>query len=98
MQPRSIVFNEVETKDLCTVRYSSTSNKGLLFCGFEVCRDARPSYLYRLLCDYNTLLKMGKQANLNQANAVHYLCIKPCKVTKWSVRTHNRQNFLLFML
>ena len=32
MQPGGIIFNEVETKDLCTVRYSSTSNKGLLFC------------------------------------------------------------------
>jgi hypothetical protein len=29
------------------VRYSSTSNKGLLFCGFEVCRASRPSYLDR---------------------------------------------------
>jgi hypothetical protein len=29
---RWIIFNEVETKDLCTVRYSSTSNKRLLFC------------------------------------------------------------------
>jgi hypothetical protein len=34
-----ILFNEVETKDLCTVRYNSTSNKALLFCCFEVCLD-----------------------------------------------------------
>ena len=36
-----IFYNEVETKDLRTVRCSSscsTSNEGLLFCGFEVCR------------------------------------------------------------
>jgi hypothetical protein len=25
------IFNDVETKDLCTMRYSSTSNKALLF-------------------------------------------------------------------
>jgi hypothetical protein len=31
VQPRSMLFNNVETKDLCTVRYSSTSNKGLYF-------------------------------------------------------------------
>ena len=43
-----IIFNEVETKDLCTVRCSSTSKKGLLFCSFEVCRVSRPSYLDRL--------------------------------------------------
>jgi hypothetical protein len=47
VQPRWIIFNEVETKDLCTVRYSSTSNRGLLFRGFEVCRDSGLSYLYR---------------------------------------------------
>jgi hypothetical protein len=39
--------NKVETKDLCTVRYSSTSNKDLLFCGFEVCQASTPSYLDR---------------------------------------------------
>ena len=48
VQPQWIIFNEVETKDLCTVRYSSTSNNGLLFCGFEVCPASRPSYLDRL--------------------------------------------------
>jgi hypothetical protein len=41
------VFNKVETKDLCTVRYSSTSNKDLLFCGFEAYRASRPSYFDR---------------------------------------------------
>jgi hypothetical protein len=48
VQPRWIIFNEVETKDLYMVRYSSTLSKGLLFCGFEVFRDSWPSYLYRL--------------------------------------------------
>jgi hypothetical protein len=48
VQPRWIIFNKVDTKDLCTVRYSSTSNKGFLFCGFEVCQASRPSYLDRL--------------------------------------------------
>ena len=47
MQPGGIIFNKVETKDLCTVRYSSISNKGLLFCNFEVCRASRPAYLDR---------------------------------------------------
>jgi hypothetical protein len=44
VQPRWIIFNEVETKNLCTVRYCSTSNKGLLFCSFEVYRASRPSH------------------------------------------------------
>jgi hypothetical protein len=41
------IFNEIETKSkyLCTVRYSSTSNKDLLFCGFEVYQASRLSYL-----------------------------------------------------
>jgi hypothetical protein len=43
-----IVFNEVEIKDLCRVRYSSTSYKGLLFCGFEHCWASRPSHLDRV--------------------------------------------------
>jgi hypothetical protein len=30
------------------VRYHSTSNKGLLFCSFEVCLASRTSYLDRL--------------------------------------------------
>ena len=42
-----IIFNEVETKDLCTVRYGLTSNKVLLFCSFEVCRASRPSHFDR---------------------------------------------------
>jgi hypothetical protein len=49
MQPRSVIFNEVVTKDLYTVRYSLISNKGLLFCGFKVSRASKPSsYLDRL--------------------------------------------------
>jgi hypothetical protein len=40
-----IIFNEIETKDLCTLRYNSTSNKVLIFCGFEVRQASRPSYL-----------------------------------------------------
>jgi hypothetical protein len=47
VQPRLIIFHEVETKDLCTVRYNSTSNKALLLCGFEVCQASRSSYLHR---------------------------------------------------
>ena len=43
-----IIFNEVETKDLCAVRYGLTSNKVPLFCGFEVCRASRPSHFDRL--------------------------------------------------
>jgi hypothetical protein len=38
-----MIFNEVETKDLFTVRHSSTSNKGLLLCDFDVCRQPSPS-------------------------------------------------------
>ena len=57
MQPRLIISNEVETKDLCTVRYSSTSNKALLFCGFEVFRAFRSSYLHRL-CSCKMSLKL----------------------------------------
>jgi hypothetical protein len=44
----AVTMNNVETKELCSVRYSSTSNKSLLFCGFEVFRDSRSSYLNRL--------------------------------------------------
>jgi hypothetical protein len=36
MQRLKIIFNEVDTKDLCMVIYSSTSNKGLLYCSFGV--------------------------------------------------------------
>ena len=41
-------YKDNQTKDLCTVRYSSTSKKGLLFCDFEVCWASSPSYLHRL--------------------------------------------------
>jgi hypothetical protein len=30
-----IIFNEVETKDLCAVRYGLTSNRVLLFCSLK---------------------------------------------------------------
>jgi hypothetical protein len=37
MTTNNSVYNEVETNYLCMVSYRSRSNKGLLFCGIEVC-------------------------------------------------------------
>ena len=41
------------------MRYSSTSNKGLLVCGFEVFRVSRPSYLDRLWPDSSAGLALS---------------------------------------
>jgi hypothetical protein len=51
VQSQWIIFNESEIKDLCSVhevQFNIKQFKGLLFCGFEVCRHSRPSYLNRL--------------------------------------------------
>lgn len=55
MQPRLIIFNEIETKDLCTMRYCSTSTKNLLYCDLEGCRAA--SWPLYNLTDYDFGMK-----------------------------------------
>ena len=76
VRPRWIIFNEVETKDLCTVRYSSTSNKDLLFCSFEVLPMAsRPSYLDRLW-SYPTVSNNSPDSTASLVLKLKFVCFR----------------------
>ena len=57
------------------MRYSSTSNKVLLFCGFEVRRASSPSYL-DTLCSVMLLSIYGTFPIFVEQNNVYYVPLK----------------------